>query len=179
MSSLIFPICLAASSVERPPASDVRLAALAVIRYKSQRRSAGPARFGVILSEAKALGGASQMLRCAQRDSCRLRTLSTGLPMLRRTVLAAIASLFWFGMSSALGTAASTTLKKTLEAGLRARRPQEFAFLAMVAAKVDEGTLPRSLVESTFFWARRQGRYPFVYFEAGLRVRAKRIGVVL
>jgi hypothetical protein len=188
MSSLIFPICLAASSVERPPASDVRLAALAVIRYKSQRRRADPARFGVILSEAKALGGASQMLRCAQRDSCRLRTLSTGLPMLRRTVLAAIASLFWFGISkssgaeqtsSALGTAASTTLKKTLEAGLRARRPQEFAFLALVAAKVDEGTLPRSLVESTFFWARRQGRYPFVYFEAGLRVRAKRIGVVL
>jgi len=108
--------------------------------------------------------------------------------MLRRTVLSAIASLFWFGVSKpsgaaqstpALGKAASTTLKKTLEAGLKARRPQEFAFLAMVAAKVESGTLPRSLVESTFFWARRQGRYPFVYFQAGLRERAKRIGVVL
>jgi hypothetical protein len=108
--------------------------------------------------------------------------------MLRRTVLAAIASLFWFGVSkasgqepssAALGKGASITLKQTLEAGLKARRPQEFAFLAMVAAKVEDGTLPRSLVESTFFWARRQGRYPFVYFEAGLRARAKRIGVVL
>jgi hypothetical protein len=108
--------------------------------------------------------------------------------MLRRTLLSAIASLFWFGVSDTsradesspgLGNAASTTLKKTLEAGLRARRPQEFAFLAIVAAKVEDGTLPRSLVESTFFWARRQGRYPFVYFQAGLRERAKRIGVVL
>ena len=108
--------------------------------------------------------------------------------MLRGCVLAAIASLFCFGIrtgsaeeqtSAGLGKAASTTLKKTLEAGLRARRPQEFAFLALVAQRVQDGTLPRSLVESTFFWARRQGRYPFVYFEAGLRSRAKRIGVVL
>ncbi|MEX2141288.1 MAG: hypothetical protein WD894_18630 [Pirellulales bacterium] len=108
--------------------------------------------------------------------------------MLRRAMLSALASLFCFGIrgvsgqeqtSSGLGKAAGTTLKKTLEAGLRARRPQEFAFLALVATKVEDGTLPRSLVESTFFWARRQGRYPVVYFEAGLRARAKRIGVVL
>ena len=108
--------------------------------------------------------------------------------MLRRAMLAALASIFCFGIrtgsgqeqtSAGLGKAASTTLKKTLEAGLRARRPQEFAFLARVAALVEDGTLPRSLVESTFFWARRKGRYPLVYFEAGLRLRAKRIGIVL
>jgi hypothetical protein len=108
--------------------------------------------------------------------------------MLRRSLLSAIASLFCFGIPDAsaqeqtkpgLGAAAAATLKKTLEAGLKARRPQEFAFLALVAAKVEDGTLPRSLVESTFFWARRQGRYPFVYFEAGLRARARRIGVRL
>lgn len=108
--------------------------------------------------------------------------------MLRRAMLSAIASLFCFGIravsgeeqtAGGLGNAAATTLKKTLEAGLKARRPQECAFLARVVAKVEDGTLPRSLVESTFFWARRQGRYPYVYFEAGLRLRAKRIGVVL
>jgi hypothetical protein len=96
--------------------------------------------------------------------------------------------LFCFGIgpalaeeqtSEGLGKAASTTLKKTLEAGLKARRPSEFAFLALVVSKVDDGTLPRSLVESTFFWARRQGRYPYVYFESGLRSRARRIGVRL
>jgi hypothetical protein len=160
MSSLIFPICLiAARCAKRLAIEHVRLAARAGIRYKS------PAQW--------------PLLRWL---------LSREMPMLRRTLLSAIASLFWFGISSApaaqqtspaLGRAASTTLKKTLEAGLKARRPQEFAFLAMVAAKVEDGTLPRSLVESTFFWARRQGRYPFVYFQAGLRERAKRIGVVI
>jgi hypothetical protein len=108
--------------------------------------------------------------------------------MLRRTLLSTIASIFCFGTAAAsaqdqstteLGKAASTTLRKTLEAGLRARRPGEFAFLALVAQKVDEGALPRSLVESTFFWARRQGRYSFVYFESGLRSRARRLGVIL
>jgi hypothetical protein len=108
--------------------------------------------------------------------------------MLRRAMLAAVASLFCFGTralpaqeqtSSSLGKAAGTTFKKTLEAGLRARRPQEFAFIARVVTLVENGTLPRSLVESTFFWARRQGRYPVLYFEAGLRLRAKRIGVML
>jgi hypothetical protein len=109
--------------------------------------------------------------------------------MLRRAMLSAIASLFCFGLRGTLGQeqrmspglekAAGTTLRRSLEAGLKARRPQEFAFLANVAEKVSDGTLPRSLVESTFFWARRQGRYPFVYFQAGLRLRAKRIGVSL
>ena len=108
--------------------------------------------------------------------------------MLRRTLLSALASLFCLGISPApaeqqtsegLGEPASATLRRTLEAGLKARRPQEFAFLAMVAAKVENGTLPRKLVETTFFWARRQGRYPYIYFEFGLRARAKRIGIVL
>ena len=108
--------------------------------------------------------------------------------MLRRAILSGIASLFCFGISTStaqaqtsagLGNAASASLKKTLEAGLKARRPEEFAFLALVAGKVNDGTLPRSLVESTFFWARRRGRYPFVYFESAIRLRAKRIGVVL
>ena len=108
--------------------------------------------------------------------------------MRRRTLLAAITALLCFGKSTAsgqdqtapaLGKAASTSLRKTLEAGLKARRPQEFAFLALVARRVDEGVLPRSLVESTFFWARRQGRTPFVYFQSGIRLRAKRLGVEL
>jgi hypothetical protein len=141
------------------PAPAIRLAVLVGIRYKLQPAS--------ILSD---------------------NSHSREAIMLRRTLLSALASLFCFGVSTmaggeqpaaGLGAAASTTLKKTLEAGLKARRPQEFAFLARVADKVEDGTLPRSLVEGTFFWARRQGRYPFVYFEAGLRLRARRIGVIL
>lgn len=70
-------------------------------------------------------------------------------------------------------------LKKTLEEVLRARRPEEFAFIDVVTDRVANGTLPRSLVESTFNWARKKPHYKFQYFEQGLRVRAKKIGIVL
>ncbi len=70
-------------------------------------------------------------------------------------------------------------LKKTLGEVLRARRPEEFAFIDKVGDLVEDGTLPRSLVESTFLWARKKPRHPFQYFEQGLRVRAKKIGVDL
>jgi hypothetical protein len=70
-------------------------------------------------------------------------------------------------------------LKKTLAEVLRARRPQEFAFLDRVVELVDQGTLPRSLVESTFNWARKKPRHPFQYFEFGLKARAKEIGIEL
>ncbi len=56
------------------------------------------------------------------------------------------------------------------------RRPQEFAFVNSVAAKVEGGLLPRSIVDSTFFWARRQLPYPYVHFEFGLKQRAKKLG---
>jgi hypothetical protein len=68
-------------------------------------------------------------------------------------------------------------LKKTLAEVLRARRPEEFAFLNRVVELVEDGDLPRSMVESTFNWARKKPRHPFQYFEQALRIRAKRIGV--
>ena len=49
-----------------------------------------------------------------------------------------------------------TDLKDTLEKGLRARRPAEFDFIAKVVDFVDDGKLPRSLVMSTFLWARQK-----------------------
>ena len=71
-------------------------------------------------------------------------------------------------------------LKVTLEKGLKARRPVEFQFVAQVVAKVEDGTLPRSLVNSTFLWARNNKQpYPFPYFQQALKVRAKKVGVAL
>ncbi len=78
-----------------------------------------------------------------------------------------------------LSPAAAKEFRKTLEVGLRTRKPEEFAFVALIVDKVSDGTLPRSLVESTFFWARRHQPVPFVYFEQGIKLRAKKIGVVL
>jgi hypothetical protein len=71
-------------------------------------------------------------------------------------------------------------LKQTLEQVLRARRQEEFDFIAKVVGLVDDGTLPRSMVESTLFWVRKKNpKRPFQYFEQALRVRAKAIGVEL
>ncbi len=95
------------------------------------------------------------------------------------SVLALSANLSAPEMSMA---AKSVDLKERLEKGLKARRPQEFTFIANVVNLVGNNTLPRSMVDSTFFWARKKGTRrirPFQYFEHGLRVRAKRIGVTL
>ncbi|HEV3417210.1 MAG TPA: hypothetical protein VG056_10365 [Pirellulales bacterium] len=77
------------------------------------------------------------------------------------------------------GTSTVPTLKDTLDKGLKARLPSEFAFVANVVGKVDDGTLPLSLVESTFLWARRKPDHPFQYFQQGLTLRAQKIGVSL
>ena len=71
------------------------------------------------------------------------------------------------------------SLKDQLEKGLRARRPEEFAFIAKVVSLVNEGRLPLSLVKSTFQWARRKQPYQMPYFQKALRIRAARIGVAI
>jgi hypothetical protein len=71
-------------------------------------------------------------------------------------------------------------LKVTLEKGLKARRPVEFEFVKLIVSKVDDGSIPRSMVNSTFLWARNNKQpYPFPSFQQALKVRAKKIGVDL
>jgi hypothetical protein len=78
------------------------------------------------------------------------------------------------------GGATVPTLKDKLEKGLKARLPSEFAFIANVVNKVNDGTLPLSLVDSTFLWARKKSDdRPFQYFQHGLTLRAQKIGVAL
>ena len=71
-------------------------------------------------------------------------------------------------------------LKQQLEKGLKARRPKEFEFVDQVVTMVGNDTLPLELVKSTFLWARKKAittRYPFPYFERGLRIRAAKRGI--
>jgi hypothetical protein len=75
-----------------------------------------------------------------------------------------------------LGTVKNLDLKMQLEKGLKARRPVEFAYVAQVITMVENGTLPRSLVDSTFGYARKQPR-PLQYFEFALQLRAKKAGI--
>ena len=70
------------------------------------------------------------------------------------------------------------TLKEELRFGLRARRHAELVFIDRVVMLVKSGRLPLVMVRSTFVWSRRQSSiFPFPYFENGLRLRARRIGV--
>jgi len=84
--------------------------------------------------------------------------------------------------SAALGPefAQTADLKDTLEKGLRARRPEEFHYIALVVEKVEQGKLPLDLVIGTFQWARQRAKhknYPFPYFVRALRERAKKLGL--
>ena len=68
-------------------------------------------------------------------------------------------------------------LQTQLQSGLRARLPQEFAFIRRVVAMVKADQLPLDLVMSAFQWARHKKPYPFPYFERALRTRAAKLGI--
>lgn len=79
------------------------------------------------------------------------------------------------------------TLRQQLTYGLRAFTKADFAFIDKVILAVEQGRLPREMVDSTFLWARdRAARRsyqrrlrPMVYFAPGLTRRAKHINVRL
>jgi hypothetical protein len=71
------------------------------------------------------------------------------------------------------------TLKTTLEKGLKARRPVEFEFIANVVSLVDNGTLPKSVVETSFLFARDKQPWPYPYFERALKLNAQKLGITL
>jgi hypothetical protein len=56
---------------------------------------------------------------------------------------------------------------------------QEQGFIDKVVARVDAGTLPLDLVQSTFLWARKKPRKKFYYFQQGLILRAAAQGIKL
>jgi hypothetical protein len=79
------------------------------------------------------------------------------------------------------------SLEDQLRVGLKAVTKADFAFIDLVVEKVDEGELPRRLVDSTFLWARKRvvtrrqdyRKRPMVYFQPALVLRARAIGVKL
>jgi hypothetical protein len=62
---------------------------------------------------------------------------------------------------------------------LHTATPQEEGFIENVVARVDAGTLPLDLVQSTFLWARKKPRKKFFYFKQGLILRAADRGIKL
>jgi hypothetical protein len=103
-------------------------------------------------------------------------------------------SIGWLGWAGIRTVARAdeqqATLNEMLRSVLKCRRPQEFAYVNLVTAKVDSGELPAALVLSMMKWARDKSRaemeagrrrsdIPFPYFQEGLRLRAAQIGVTL
>jgi hypothetical protein len=79
------------------------------------------------------------------------------------------------------------SLHDQLTTGLYAVTKSDRAFIDKVVLLVEEGKLPPSLVDGTFFWARARAAHrsptrrlrPMVYFQPALAARARRIGVNL
>ncbi len=69
------------------------------------------------------------------------------------------------------------TLKQQLEYGLKARRPQEFAFIDIVVGMVDDDLLPERTVDMAFQWARSKRPYPYQYFVRALTILAAQEGI--
>jgi hypothetical protein len=68
-------------------------------------------------------------------------------------------------------------LTTQLEKGLYARRPSEFASVAKVVALVESGALPRSMVDSSFLWARKKPSKRLQYFQFALTEQARKAGI--
>jgi hypothetical protein len=66
-----------------------------------------------------------------------------------------------------------------MKAALHTATPQENGFIEAIVAKVDKGTLPLELVQSTFLWARKRPRKKFYYFKQALILRAAARGIQL
>ncbi len=71
--------------------------------------------------------------------------------------------------------------------GLKATTKEDKEFINKVVLKVEQGTIPRPLVDSTFLWARERANRrsasrslrPIVYFKPGLIARAKMLHLTL
>ena len=100
--------------------------------------------------------------------------------VLAAALLVAILSPAQSARSTSSTSIETANLQDTLEKGLKARFPREFKFIAEVVKLVEQKVLPLPMVMGTFKWAReKEQKYPFVYFEQALRLRAQRIGVKL
>lgn len=72
----------------------------------------------------------------------------------------------------------AASLEDRLTIGLKARRPEDVAWLERVAGMVREGRLPAKVVDSTYLWAlRRRQAYPFPSFRRALELQTDRLGI--
>jgi len=66
-----------------------------------------------------------------------------------------------------------------IKAALHTSSPEEEGFIDRAVAKTSNGTLPRSIFDSCYLWARQKPRHKFQYFKRALILRAGEAGVKL
>lgn len=72
------------------------------------------------------------------------------------------------------------SIEDRLNAGLKCRRQEEFTFVSLVSQRVETGQIPEALVLQTMRWAvKKNGKFPFFYFEYAVRKQADALGVSL
>jgi len=97
-------------------------------------------------------------------------------------VLSFIAAML-FSLSSPSAHAQEVDLRfaeyeELLNGILRTRRDEEKAFVAAVLDRVQDGSIPERLVETSYKWVlnkRPNTNYPFVYFERVIRIQATQL----
>lgn len=100
--------------------------------------------------------------------------------MLRKSIAIVVLSCMLIALFARLAQAVTTQLDAdTIKAALRTTAKEEDGFVDKVIAKMKAGTLPRSMVESTFDWARKKSKHRFQYFKHAMVTRAAEIGVEL
>jgi hypothetical protein len=100
--------------------------------------------------------------------------------MLRKSILLAVLVCALIALFARFAQTANPQLDAdTIRAALRTTAIEENGFVDNVVAKMKAKTLPRSMVESTFNWARKKNKNRFQYFKQALITRAADIGVQL
>ncbi len=99
---------------------------------------------------------------------------------IRTMLLAGLVVVLWQIPANAqrgIGPGEMIDLQDQLETGLQARRQVEFDYIQQVVDAVARNELPRSMVQSSFQYARKRRPYPFQYFQRVLRIQASRAGL--
>jgi hypothetical protein len=71
-------------------------------------------------------------------------------------------------------------LEDQLLNGLRVVNPEQRQYVLQIVALVDQGKLPRAMVNAVYVWAlKRNPHVPLPYFQVALRALADRRGIVV
>ncbi len=70
--------------------------------------------------------------------------------------------------------AAERLTADTVKAGLRTTTVEEDGYVDRILALVNQGTIPYSMLEGTFQWARRKSHHKFQYFKHAMDLRIAR-----